>query len=83
MGPDRVAELVVAGWQRLHKYRPELAETVRKRAEEMAQRIDSFLDCLPGRWSYQIHVPDFSRDQDIAAGRPDPFDRLMKEAQQG
>ncbi len=57
-------------------------ETWRKRAEEMARRIDKFLDSMPGRWSDQIHVPDFSPDQDIAAGRPDPFDRLMKEAQQ-
>ena len=83
LGPDRVAELVVGAWQKLHARRPELAENIRHRAQAMAERIDAVLDRMPGSWSDQIHVPDFSPNQNIAADRPDPFDRLAKEAQRG
>ena len=81
LGPDRVAELVVGGWRRLHARRPELAENIRKRAEAMAIRIDAVLDRLPGKWTDGLYVPDFSQPEHNAEERPDPFDRLAKEAQ--
>ena len=81
LGPDRVAELVVGAWQRLHARRPELAETIRQRAEAMATRIDAALDRVPGSWTDRLHVPDFSEPDPSVADRPDPFERLAKEAQ--
>lgn len=83
LGPDRVAELVVNLWQRLHARRPELAETIRQRADKMASRIDTALDRVPGSWTDSLHVPDFSEPERAVADRPDPFDRLAKEAQRG
>ena len=78
-----MAELVVSAWQRLHARRPELAETIRQRAEMMAERIDAVLDRLPGSWSDQIHVPDFSRNQDIATDRPDPSNGWQRNFSRG
>ncbi|MEO3416490.1 hypothetical protein AAFO92_17705 [Roseovarius sp. CAU 1744] len=83
LGPDRVAELVVGAWQRLHARRPDLAETIRQRAEAMAVRIDAALDRMPGKWADGVHVPDFSKPDPAEADRPDPFERLAKEAQGG
>lgn len=83
LGPDRVAELVVGAWQRLRLRRPELAETIRQRAEAAALRIDAALDRVPGSWTDGLHVPDFSEPDPAVANRPDPFDRLAKEAQRG
>ena len=83
LGPDRVAELVVGAWQKLRARRPELAETIRQRAELMATRIDAALDRVPGSWTDGLHVPDFSEADTAIGDRPDPFDRLAKEAQRG
>ncbi len=83
LGPDRVAELVVGAWQRLRLRRPELAETIRQRAEATAVRIDAALDRVPGSWTDGLHVPDFSEPDPAVANRPDPFDRLAEEAQRG
>lgn len=83
LGPDRVAELVVHGWQRLNMRNPELAEALRQRAETTALRIDAFLDRVPGTWTDNLHVPDFSKPDPEVRNRPDPFDRLAKEAQRG
>lgn len=83
LGPDRVAELVVGGWRWLHVRRPELAETIRQRAEAMAIRIDAFLDRMPANWTEGLYVPDFSTPDAGADERPDPFDRLAKESPRG
>ena len=83
LGPDRVAELVVGAWQRLHARRPELAETLRQRAEATATRIDAALDRVPGSWTDGLHVPDFSAPDPEVENRPDPFERLANEAQRG
>lgn len=82
LGPDRVAELVVVGWQALHKRRPALAEVIRQRAEMTALRIDGFLDRMPEKWRDGIQIPDFSTNKGAADDRPDPFERLTKEAPQ-
>ena len=82
LGPDRVAELVVTNWRRLHARKPEFAENLRARAEAMAIRIDAFLDRLPEKWTDGLYVPDFSRSDQKDADLPDPFERLAREAQQ-
>ena len=81
LGPDRVAELVVHVWNKIHARRPELAETLRHRAEAMAVRIDAFLDRSSWAWTDRVHVPDLSKPDPEADTRPDPFERLAKEAQ--
>lgn len=83
LGPDRVAEIVVGAWQKLRVRKPELAETFRQRAEATALRVDAALDRLPGSWTDGVHVPDFSKPDATVADRPDPFDRLAREAQRG
>lgn len=80
LGPDRVAEIVIAGWKRLHARRPELAEHLRQRAEAVAERIDACLDQLPEKWTDGIYVPDLSLPDPEEANRPDPFERLSREA---
>ena len=59
------------------------AQAESERAEAMAVRIDAALDRMPGKWADGVHVPDFSRPDPAEADRPDPFERLAKEAQGG
>lgn len=85
LGPDRVAELVSNGWQRLRARRPELAETIRQKADRMALRVDKLLDRLPTKWTENLYLPDFSQPvekPDEFEARPDPFDRLATKTQQ-
>ena len=83
VGPDRFAELVVAGWQRLHRWRPELAETVRLRYEAASARLDAFLRRLPGGWGERVNVPGVARSETAAMDdAPDPFERLAEEARE-
>jgi len=79
LGPDRIAELLSEGWQRLARRRPALAERLRQRADRFALRFDAMLAYLPERWAEAMALPDLSRatlSRDATEERPDPFDRL-------
>lgn len=86
LGPDRVAELVSAGWERLRRRSPGLADRIRKRADRTAVRVDAVLDKLPGEWKEGLYMPDFSEEavgRSVLDERPDPFDRIEAERTQG
>ena len=86
LGPDRVAEMVTGGWDRLRRRRPELAERLRQRADRTANRLDAVLDRLPGKWKEGLYLPDFSEEgtrHDTMDTLPDPFERIAAERAQG
>lgn len=83
LGPDRIAELLASGWDRLARRRPDLAERLRQRADRFAMRFDALLKHLPDSWAEALALPDLSGG-DLRRGaddkRPDPFDRLRPPA---
>ncbi len=78
-GPDRVAELVVAWYQRKKAREPERAEEIRARAARISLRLSKIVDRLPEGWTQGLYLPDFEETKpplpDCLA--KDPFDRLV------
>ncbi len=82
LGPDRVTELVLGGWEFFEKRQPERAARWLARIQSGADRVDGWLARLPERWTDGIYLPDLGRSGvggDALDDRPDPFDRLSSE----
>jgi hypothetical protein len=77
LGPDRVAELVVAGHERLSRHNPDLAERARLRAVAWSARLVRLVHFLPARWVQGLYLPDFENPvQAHEKMQVDPFERL-------
>ena len=78
LGPDRVAEMVVAWYQRKKARDPEAAEEIRARAARFSLRLGKIVDRLPERWTQGLYLPDFEESKPLpdCLGK-DPFDRLV------
>ena len=81
LGHDRAVELVIAGFERLARWRPEMAAQLRQRAERWADRLDRVANRLPARWRDGLNLNGFGRkQQDLPAKmRQDPFERLARD----
>lgn len=81
LGPDRVAELLTPIRQKLAARYPEKAETMRRRAQAGADRLESWIERLPARWRDGIYLPDLGRSEKDGIPemmKADPFDRLSR-----
>ena len=78
LGPDRVAEMVVAWYRRKKEADPERAEEIRARAARVSQRLGKIVDRLPERWTQGLYLPDFEENKPLPECLTgDPFDRLI------
>jgi hypothetical protein len=78
LGPDRVAEMVVAWYRRKKASDPERAEEIRARAARVSQRLGKIVDRLPESWTQGLYLPDFEENKPLPEClTSDPFDRLI------
>lgn len=82
LGPERVSELVQAGWERFSRRFPERAGRILARVQHGADRMDGWLARLPERWTDGIYLPDLGRstvNENPVEERDDPFEKLAAE----
>jgi hypothetical protein len=81
LGPDRVAELVVAWHDRLAQRDPDKAEVIRRRAARVSRVLAALIERLPERWTAGLYLPDFEPAEAMPAKlQDDPFAKLAAEA---
>lgn len=84
LGPDRVAEMVVAWYRRKKSSDPERAEEIRARAARVSQRLGKIVDRLPESWTQGLYLPDFEENKPLPECLTgDPFDRLIPQRELG
>lgn len=78
LGPDRVAEMVIAWYHRLKDRDPDRAEQLRTRAAKASFTLGRVLDRLPVSWTQGLYLPDFEEVPDLNETlQGDPFERLV------
>ena len=80
VGPERISELVISGWERFARRSPDRAERALGAIQRWADRLEGWLARLPETWTDGVYLPDLGRSHvEIAEDGPDPFDRLTHE----
>ncbi|PIE09149.1 MAG: hypothetical protein CSA73_00010 [Rhodobacterales bacterium] len=80
LGPDRVYEMILDGYWRLHARNPDRAEALRARAAGLSARLTRLLERLPDRWTQGLYLPSFEEPRsDVCEDDSDPFERLVSQ----
>jgi len=81
LGPDRVAELILAWYQSKKERDPDGAEALRARAARLSRRLERMFARLPERWTQGLYLPDFEEPKPLPDRLAnDPFDRLVPQS---
>lgn len=83
IGHDRFFEMVLYGFEKLKKWRPQLAEKVMLRAKKWSARMTRIAAWLPESWTRGFYLPDNTAPEDLPDKmRQDPFEKLARQARE-
>ena len=85
VGFERMVGALIGIYRWMHPKWPDRAESYRARLDRMALACDAVLDRLPGAWTEDVYLPDFSRENlipGLSDPWPEPFDRIGAEVRQ-